>query len=393
MSGEKPKSDFTKCVSADGDPKKHNGAMVTPIYQTSNFRFARSQDLIDLQEGKTKGYLYTRYSNPTIKAAEDKLATLECGEKALIFASGMAATASICLTFLNPGDRLLASRPLYGGTQHLFETILKRWGVRIEYLTLDKFQDLPDYLAEPTRLLWFETPTNPTLEVLEIAPIVAAARQAGVLTVCDNTFATPINQKPIVTGVDLIMHSATKYIGGHSDLIGGVAVGALENIEKIYETRKSLGGCADPHAAFLIDRGLKTLAVRVERQNQSAQKIAEFLSEHPRVSRVFYPGLPDSSGHEVAKKQMSGFGGMMCMEVKGDLNDAIKTIDTFKVVANAASLGGVESVASLPVLTSHYYQSAEERQNMGITDTMIRLSIGLEDVDDLIADLDQALRV
>jgi len=392
MTDKRPRSDYTSCVSADEGAKKPTGALVTPIFQTSTFHFASSQELIDLQEGKTGGYLYTRYSNPTAEEVEDRLAALEHTEEGLLFASGLAATASICMTFLNAGDRMLASRSLYGGTQDLFNTIFKRLGIRVDYLSLEEFKRLPDFLTEPTGLVWFETPVNPTLQVLEITPIVAAAREKGVLTVCDNTFATPINQKPLDLGVDLVMHSASKYIGGHSDLIGGAVAGPREKIEKIYQTRKCLGGVVDPHQAFLIGRGLRTLAVRVERQNQSAHRIAEFLKEHARVTRVFYPGLPDMPDHDIARKQMSGFGGMMCFEIKGELKDAIKVIDSFRIFANATSLGGVESLASLPVLTSHYGQSVKEREEAGITDSMIRLSVGLEDVDELIADLVQALQ-
>lgn len=391
MSGKKTRSDFTTCVEAHGDAGRFDGAMTTPIYQTSNYRFADSQQLTEMREGRRAGYIYARYTNPTVEATEKKLAALENGERALLFASGMAATATTCLTFLSAGDRILAAKSLYGGTQVFIENVLRRFGVRVDFLALKDFANLPEHLAEPAKLLWFETPVNPTLQVLEIAPLVAACREKGVLTVIDNTFATPINQKPLNLGVDLVMHSASKYIGGHSDLIGGAVVGSAENLQKIYELRKLLGGVADPHLAFLIGRGLKTLAVRVERHNENALKIAEFLQNHRRVSRVFYPGLPASPGHETARKQMAGFGGMICFEVEGGLDAAKKIIDSFRIIVNAASLGGVESMASIPSLTSHFHQSPEQRQAAGISDGMIRLSVGLESPDELIADLQQAL--
>ncbi len=390
MPGKKKQSDHTKCVAAHGDAGRFDGAMTTPIYQTSNYRFTDSLAVRKAMEGRG-GYVYARYSNPTVEAAEEKLAALENGEQALLFASGMAATTSVCLAFLKAGDRLVAAKSLYGGTQEFFDNVLQRFGIRVDYLAPEDFTRLPAHLAEPPKLLWFETPVNPNLKILDIAPIAAGCRGKGVLTVIDNTFATPINQKPLDLGVDLVMHSASKYIGGHSDLIGGVVIGAAEHLQKIYEMRKLLGGCADPHLAFLIGRGLKTLAVRVEKHNQNAQKIAEFMQNHPRVSRVFYPGLPDAPGHEIAKKQMAGFGGMVCFAVIGGLDGAIKVIDSFKLIANAGSLGGVESMACLPALTSHFGLSAEQRQAAGISDGMIRLSVGLESPADLMADLDQAL--
>ena len=391
MTDKKEMSDYTKCVVSEKDETRFEGAVVTPIFQTANYRFAKSQDLIDLQEGKTKKYMYARYSNPTVEEVEQKLANLEHGERALIFASGMAASASICLTLLNAGDRLVAFESLYGGSKHLFNKILTRFGVRVDYLTMEELARLPDFLTEPTRLLWFETPVNPNLRVIKMEPIVTAARAKGVITVCDNTFATPINQKPLDWGVDLVMHSASKYLGGHSDLVGGAVVGSSENLARVYETRKFVGGVADPHAAFLINRGLKTLAIRVARQNASALQVAEFLKDHPRVTRVFYPGLPDSPDYPTAQKQMTGFGGMVCLEVEGNLDRAIKVIDSFKNIINATSLGGVESMASLPVLTSQYGHPPEVIRKAGVSESMIRLSVGLEDVVDLVADLDQAL--
>ncbi len=391
MSNKWKRKDHTKCVAAGDAGQLYNGALVTPIFQTTNYVFADSQDLIDLQEGKAGGYLYSRYANPGIEAAEKRLAALENGEQALLLSSGMAATATICMTFLKAGDRLLASGSLYGGTTSLFNDILSRFGVQIDYIPLASFDQLADHLDESTRLLWFETPVNPTLGVLDIAAIANTARERGVLTVCDNTFASPINQKPLDLGVDLVMHSASKYIGGHSDVIGGAVIGCDELISPTWKTRKFLGGCMDPHAAFLVERGLKTLAVRVERHNFAAQKIAEYLDDHPKVRRVFYPGLPDSPGHTIAAKQMSGFGGMVSFEVYGGLAEAIRTIDSLELIANATSLGGVESLASLPALTSQYFQTPEERAASGISDALIRLSAGLEDVDDLCADLDQAL--
>ena len=392
MFEKKNVGDHTKCVRSLHGPKDFDGSVITPIFQTSNFRFSKSQELIDYQEGRGHAYMYTRYGNPTAEEVEKRLADLERGEKALLFASGMAATASTCLAFLNAGDRLLASRSLYGGTINLFETILKRFGVQVNYIALEEPSRLPEFLHEPAKLLWFETPVNPTLQVLDIAAIVQAARAKGVLTVCDNTFATPINQKPLELGVDMVMHSLTKYIGGHSDLLGGAVIGSVENIKKLSQVRKYTGGVADPHLAFLAGRGLKTVAVRMERHNATAQKVAEFLKGHPLVTRTFYPGLTGSPDYAIARRQMTGFGGMVCFEIKGNLKDAMRVADSFEIILNATSLGGVESLASLPALTSQYGLSPQERAKAGISDGMIRLSVGLEDAEDLIADLDQALR-
>jgi len=286
MNEKKRGSDFTKCVSSEG-VKSYDGAIVTPIFQTANYRFADSQQLIDLQEGRAKAYMYARYTNPTQEDVEHRLAALENGEKALLFASGMAATASVCLAFLNAGDRLLASEALYGGSVRLFNEILTRFGITVDRIPVNDFPCLPDYLTDKTRLLWFETPVNPALHILDMEPIVAAAKEKGVLTVCDNTFATPINQKPLEWGVDLVMHSASKYLNGHSDLVGGAIVGAAGNIDQVNFTRKFVGGVADPHAAFLIGRGMKTLAVRMERHNSSAQQIAKYLIKQPKVTRVY----------------------------------------------------------------------------------------------------------
>ncbi len=389
---EKPdRSDCTRCVESHHDAERFDGAMVTPIYQTSNYRFINSQELIDLQEGRGGRYIYARYSNPTVETVEARLADLERTTAAQIFSSGQAATATICLSFLRAGDRLLASNSLYGGTIQMFNNVLGKLGIKIEYLSLPEFSHLENHLERPARMLWFETPVNPTLDIIDIEAVSATCRKHGVLTVCDNTFATSINQKPHALGVDIVMHSASKYIGGHSDLIGGVAAGSADTIQQIHETRKSLGGVCDPQAAFLMGRGLKTLAVRVERHNQNARIVADHLARHGKIRQVFYPGLPDFPGHGVAKKQMHGFGGMLTVEIDGGQAAAIRVIDSFKLIANAASLGGVESMACLPALTSHFGMSADERQAVGIPEGMIRLSIGLEDPREIIADLNQAL--
>ncbi len=393
MSEKPDRSDFTRCVESTHDATRFDGAMVTPIYQTSNYRFINSQQLIDLQEGRGGRYIYARYSNPTVEAVEAKLAELERAEAAQIFSSGQAATTTICLTFLRAGDRLLASDSLYGGTTHVFNNVLSKLGIEVEYLSRDDFTHLDDFLQKPARLLWFETPVNPTLNVIDIEAVVIACRKHGVLSACDNTFATPINQKPHMLGVDMVMHSASKYIGGHSDLIGGVAAGSADNIAQIHENRKLLGGVCDPQAAFLMGRGLKTLAVRVERQNKNAETIAKHLNSHEKIRQVFYPGLSDFPGHDLAAKQMSGFGGMVAFEINGGRAEAIRVIDSFELIANAGSLGGVESMACLPVLTSHFAMTADGRRAVGIPEGLLRLSVGLEDPQEIIADLEQALAV
>jgi cystathionine beta-lyase/cystathionine gamma-synthase len=381
----------TLAVCAGEEDRFPFGAVTKPIYQTSTFAFENTAELIKFQEGDPNKYLYTRYGNPTLKAVEEKMAALEGGETGLVVSSGMAAVSTIALTLVSSGDEIISTEPVYGGTYHLFKHAFPKLNIKVHFVIPEEIEKAKDLLNTKTRLFFCETPTNPNLKLADIKKFVNIARKKKIPVVVDNTFATPYNQKPLASGADFVVHSATKYLGGHSDLVAGVIVGKKKVIDQARETMKVLGGCIDPLGAFLLLRGLKTLAIRVEKQNQNATKVASSLSKHKKVKKVFYPGLSNHSQHNLAKRQMQGFGGMVCFEVKGGLKSATKVMDSFKLIINATSLGGVESLASIPVLTSHYGFDQRELDKAGVTPGMIRLSCGIEDGDDLAEDLRQAL--
>lgn len=382
-------TDETLCVH--GGAEHAHGALALPIHLSSTFRFANTAEAAALARGEVKRYIYSRYENPTVSEVEAKLAALERGERAFLFASGSAAVSTWCYSLLRSGDRLVASSELYGGTAHFFEHYLPAIGVTIERISFHDLAHLDRALAG-ARACWFETPNNPTVRVLDGRAIANLCRKHGVLSAIDNTFATPILQKPIEWGIDWVMHSATKYLGGHTDLIGGALIsGPGTEHQRIYETRKVLGGVIDPHAAFLVNRGMMTLSVRVERQCATAAALAKWAQSHPKISKVHYPGLVGHPGHEVAKVQMRAFGAVLSLDIAGGYDAAAKFIDHLKLVVNAASLGGPESLISMPVLTSHTKATPAERAEAGVTDSTVRLSAGLESFDDLRDDLFQAL--
>ena len=381
----------TLAIHAGEEEFSPPGAVTTPIYQTSTFAFKNTAEVIEYQKGDSSKYLYTRYGNPTVTVVEKKMAALEGGEAALVVSSGMAAVSTLALTLASSGDEIISTEPVYGGTFHLFKDALAKLGIKVHFVDPEKIDKAKGLLSEKVKLFFCETPTNPNLKVADIGRIVEIARERQVPVAVDNTFATPYNQNPLSLGADFVIHSGTKYLGGHSDLVAGVIVGPKKVIDKARETMKVMGGCIDPFGAFLLLRGLKTLAVRVDRQNKNAMKVAEFLSAHEKVSRVFYPGLASSAQHDLAKSQMRGFGGMVCFEVKGGLESATKVIDNLKLFINATSLGGVESLASLPVLTSHFGFEEKELKRADVTPGMVRLSCGIEDQEDLLEDLEFAL--
>lgn len=368
------------------------GAPYTPIYNTTTFVFPNTAALLDLQLGRREGGFYTRYGmNPTITALEQQLATLEEAERALAFSAGMAAISSTCLTHGRGG--VVCVGDVYGGTLELVGQQLPQLGIAGRLLRDDEIPQLDTVLEQQkASLLILETPCNPTLAVRDIAAIAAIAHRHGALLAVDNTFATPINQQPLQLGADLVIHAATKYLGGHADITAGAVMGSAELLQPIWNWRKNLGQVPAPEVAALLSRSVRTLAVRVECHNRSAMRIAETMREHPRVKRVLYPGLPQFAGHELAQRQMSGFGGMLTLDIDGDAQQTTAVVDRLKLFLNAPSLGGVESLACQPFATTHYGLSAQERQRRGITDSMVRLSVGLEDPEDLIADLDQALK-
>lgn len=370
----------------------HTAPLTTPIYETSTFVFDSAADVEAYQAGTGGGYLYSRYENPTVVAAEQKLAAVDGAEAALAFSSGMAATSTALIGLLQSGDEVVCASAIYGGTFHVLEHLLPRYGVERRFVSLETLADPARAIGPKTRIVWFESPTNPTLRCVDVAAVAQACKQAGVLSAIDNTFASPINQQPLAMGIDLSMQSATKYLNGHSDVTGGVLSGSRALIDRLSKTRRLLGGVLDPQPAYALSRGLKTLPLRVARHNQNAMALASALEGHPTLTRVYYPGLPSHPDHDIARKQMSGFGGVVCIDLRGGQEAAYRVFDRLQVIKRAASLGGVESICSLPVLTSQYGLSDDELAKAGVTRGMMRLSIGLEDAEDLIDDVLQALQ-
>ncbi len=372
-------------------PASASTSLTTPIYETSTFVFDSARDVERYQDGSLQAFLYSRYENPTVVATEEKLAVADGAEISLAFSSGMAATSTALFTLLSAGDEVVCASAIYGGTFHLIEHLLPRFGIARRFVSLEDLSEPAGVIGPKTRLVWFESPINPTLRCVDIRRVAEACRAAGVLSGIDNTFASPINQRPLTLGIDLSMQSSTKYLNGHSDVTGGVLSGSRALLEPIGKTRRLLGGVMDPQPAYALGRGLKTLPLRVARHNANAMAVARSLEGRPGVARVFYPGLPSHPDHEIAKRQMCGFGGVVCVDLEGGQAAAYRAFDRLRVVQRAASLGGAESLCSLPILTSQYGLTDEELQKAGVTRGMMRLSIGLEDPDDLIADLSQAL--
>ena len=378
----------TESVHGAADLKKRNAPMAQPIYQTSTFQVTDSEQQV---RATHTDMFYTRYGNPTHTAVESAIAELEGAETALLFASGMNAITTSIMALVKSGDHIVAQRDIYGGVTKFLSTWLPKLGVETTFVDTTDYDQHARAIRPNTKLLYLESPTNPTLRVIDLPKLSALARKHQLITFIDSTFATPINQRPAEFGIDVVLHSGTKYFGGHTDLICGIAAGRRDLIEQIHATRTTLGGTMDPHAAFLLLRGMKTLAVRVERQNESALLIAEFLVQHPKVRSVNYPFLKGHPQRALAMEQMKGGGGVLSFEVDGTGEDAKRLSEALHLFTLAPSLGGVESLVSIPVLTSHAMISAEHRQKMGVTEQLIRLSVGIENVDDLIADLEQAL--
>jgi cystathionine beta-lyase/cystathionine gamma-synthase len=366
-------------------------SLTTPIYETTTFVFDNADQVREYNEGRSPKYLYSRYGNPTVTVVEQKLARLELADTAMLFSSGQAATTTALLGLLEAGDEIVCSAAIYGGTLHLIADLLTKFGVRSRFVPVDDLRTPERVIGDGTRVLWFESPINPTLRCVDIAAVANACRARGVISVIDNTFASPVNQQPRALGIDIVMHSATKYLNGHSDVTAGVLAGPAALLEPVQKARRLVGTVLDPQSAYALGRGLKTLTVRMERHNASALAVAQWLAADARVKAVYYPGLPQHPDHDIARKQMRGFGGMVCVDVGGGDEGAARFFDRLKVFNRAASLGGVESLCSLPILTSQWGHSEEELQRAGVTHSMARLSIGMEDPEDLIADLDQAL--
>lgn len=391
MEYEGMKGFHTKAVSAGDPPDPATGSIGLPIYQTVIYAQPDVETFQDVLNEKKNGFFYTRSSNPTFRAVEAKIASLAGGEQALVFASGMAVITSTLLALVSSGDHIVASRDIYGGSLNFLKNELPRFRVETTFVEAEDLEALEAAIGPSTKVIFFETPTNPMLKVMNIEKIVEIGKRHKVTIVMDNTFATPFNQKPLNLGVDIEVHSGTKYLGGHSDVLAGVAIGSQEALRRIQYIRYVYGGIPDPHAAWLLNRGVKTLGARMERHNRNGLQVARFLQSHPKVRRVFYPGLADHPQYEIARKQMKGFGGMLSFEVPGS-KEAAKVVSQLKLFHLAPSLGGVESLVNVPAVTSHRRMSQEDREKLGITNGLIRLSVGIEDTEDLLEDLDQALQ-
>ena len=378
----------TAAVRGASEMDKKNGPVAPEIYQTSTFEVADNEEQIRVT---TTDRYYTRWGNPTITLAEQTVAALEGTEAALVFASGMGAITTTILSLLKAGDHIVAQRDLYGGVTKFFSEWLPKLGIETTLVDTTEYEQHARAIRPNTKLLYLESPTNPALHIVDVKKMAALAKQHRLISMIDSTFGTPINQHPAEYGIDLVMHSGTKYLSGHADLTCGVISGRHDLIEQVGESRKTLGNCMDPHAAWLLIRGLKTLAVRVARQNENALRVAEFLEQHAKVRRVHYPFLKSHPQYAIAREQMSGGSGMVTFEVDGSGDDARRVSEAMKLFTLATSLGGVESLVSIPVLTSHAMISAQQRSEMGVTEQMVRLSVGIESVEDQIEDVERAL--
>ncbi len=367
------------------------GSIITPIYQTSNFGFTDLDSLKKVFADHSKGYFYTRYSNPTLEAVEGKIVDLMGAQKALVFSSGMAALTTATMSVVSSGDHIVSAFDIYGGTFNFFTNVLPKYGVTVDLIETTDAGKLAEAIRNNTKVIFFESPTNPLLKLMDISEVAKIGKKRGIVTFMDNTFATSFNQKPIEMGIDLVMHSATKYLGGHSDLIGGVVAGGEELMRRVMYSRYVFGGISDPQSAWLLMRGVKTLKVRMEAHNQNGMQVAQFLENHPRIDRVYYPGLKSHPQHELAKRQMKGFGGMVSFEVAGGSDALAQFLGRLQICQLAVSLGGIESLICPPALTTHRRLSKSQRIRAGIKDNLVRLSVGIEDAQDLIGDLEGAL--
>lgn len=382
----------TRAVHGGEDRPKPLDAITTPISQTSTYTFVDTAELRDHFEGRIERQEYGRYGNPTQRVAEKKLAALDGGEDALLFSSGMAAITTTLFAMLSHGAHIVVTDDAYRRTRQFLNQTLRRYGVEVSTVPAGDYQKIEEAVQPHTRIIFSESPTNPYNRVVDLNRLVEIARRRRVKTIIDSTFATPINQRPLEFGIDLVIHSATKYLGGHNDLLAGAVIGNSALISGIRDLQAITGAVPDPFGAYLLIRGLKTLALRVARQNENAERIAAFLDAHPKVDAVHYPSLPSHPEHGIAVQQMSGYGGVVSFEVAGDLDATSRFVDACRIPVIAPSLGGVESLIEQPALMSFYELTTEERLAVGIKNNLVRYAVGVEDGDDLIADLEQALR-
>lgn len=384
----------TQAVHAGEEKRKPYGALTVPIVQTSTYTFEDTAEILEFVRRKEAGESkereeYGRYGNPTQSTVERKLAILEGGEKAVLFATGMSAITTTLLTLLSGSDHLILVSGVYCRTREFATSYLERWGIEMSEVPIDDPDALAAAVRPNTRMIFSETPTNPYLRIIDLAKMVEIAKQHDIITAIDSTFATPINLRPLEHGLDLVIHSATKYLGGHNDLLAGVVVGSEELLSKIEEVRGVLGGVGSPHDAYLLLRGVKTLDLRVRRQNENGLKVARFLEDHPGIARVYYPGLDSHPDYEVAQRQMTGFGGVVSFDVAGDKETASRFMDRLQLPYIGPTLGGVEGIAQQQAIFVSL--DPEKRREAGIADTLVRYALGIEDADDIIADLGQAL--
>lgn len=383
----------TLSVWAGEDKYLMQNATQVPVVHSVSFGYENVDEWLQVALGQKPGHIYGRNTNPTVHVFEEKVRQLEGAEAATSASTGMGIISSALFSLLSPGDRVVSVKDTYGGTNKIFIEFLPRFQIEVSLCDTIEHEAIEAEVAKGCQVLYLESPTNPTIKVIDIARLAKAGREAGAIVIVDNTFATPINQNPLDLGTDLVLHSATKFLGGHADALGGVICGKKELIDQIYHFREINGATLHPMAAYLLLRGMKTLHLRIRQQNESALKIARFLESHPVVERVFYPGLESHKGHEIARRQMRGFGGVLSFELKKNTFEAVRQfLPRLRYAHSAANLGAVETIAGPPATTSHVECTAEERAAMGIPESLIRYSVGVEDTEDLIADLEQALR-
>jgi cystathionine gamma-synthase len=385
------KSLSTRAIHA-GEPRtKYADSLTTPIVQTSTFTFKNSKAIEDYTKKGKEHFEYGRYGNPTAKIAEARLADLEGAEDCVVFSSGMSAITTTILSLVQSGDHIVITDDSYKKTLEFCKSYLKQFGIECTIVPFGNYEVLEKAIKKNTRFIFSESPTNPYLNIFDLVRIKKIAEKHNVLTLIDSTFSTPFNQRPIEFGMDVVLHSLTKYLAGHNDILAGAVLGKEELVEKVRNLHKSMGGLIDPHCCYLLLRGLKTFPLRVERQNESGLKVARFLETHPRVQKVYYPFLESHRHYEIARRQMTGGGGVVTFEIKGNLSTAKRFLDALKLIYIGPSLGGVESLITHPAMVSYYDYTRKARYELGLTDTLFRLSVGIEDVEDLIADLDKAL--
>ena len=381
----------TEAVHGGQDHDPLTGAVSVPIYQTSTFVFESAEQGAARFAGKEKGYIYTRLGNPTVKALEKSLAGLEEGEDARACSSGMAAINTAVLSVVRKGDHVVSTENLYGGTAKLFSDILPKFGIEFTLVDTSHIENVELAIRKNTKILYIETPSNPTLKLTNIREVAKIAKEHDAVSIVDNTFMSPYFQQPLTLGADVVVHSLTKYLSGHSDVVGGIVIGYQDFIDKMDPVLKNTGGTLGPFEAWLTLRGIKTLHIRMERHNENAMKVAEFLEAHEKIEKVYYPGLKSSDQYDLAKRQMSGFGGIVSFEVKGGLEAGRKLMNSVRLCTLAVSLGAVETLIEHPASMTHAVVPREERLRTGLTDSLVRLSVGIEDVEDIIEDLQSAL--